>query len=106
MYIKVSHEMGRVPISVISIIGDIDSSNHEQLVQIAYQEIEDGARYILIDLAGVRFTSSAALRSMTQIFNKLRSASIDEKDEELHKEINAGTYSSPYLKLCNRHQRQ
>lgn len=99
MDIKVFHKMGRVPISVLSIIGDIDYSNHEQLEKIAFQEIEDGARFILIDLAGVRFISSAALRSMMQIFEKLRSASIEGSVEELYKEINAGTYRSPHLKL-------
>ena len=71
MNIKVSHEMGRVPISVLSIIGDIDSSNYEQLDRIAFREIEDGARYVLIDLSGVRLISSAALRTITKIFQKL-----------------------------------
>jgi len=99
MNIKVSHEMGRVPISVLSIIGDIDSSNYEQLDRIAFREIEDGARYVLIDLSGVRLISSAALRTITKIFQKLRSLSMDGSDEEMHKKINAGIYTSPYLKL-------
>jgi anti-anti-sigma factor len=98
--ITVSHEKGRVPVTVLSIIGDIDSSNYELLDQIAYQEIEDGARYILMDLTGVQFMSSVAFRSLTRIFKKLRSLSLDESDEEMNKGINAGTYSSPNLKLC------
>ncbi len=99
MNIKVSHEKGRVPITILSIDGDIDSSNYEQLDQIAYQEIEDGTQYILMDLTGVQFMSSAAFRSLTRIFKKLRSLSMDGSDEEMHKGINAGTYKSPYLKL-------
>jgi len=99
MNIKVSYEKGRVPVTVLSIVGDIDSSNYGQLDQIAYQEIGNGAQYILIDLSGVQFMSSAAFRSITKIFKKLRSLSMDGSDEEMHKGINAGTYKSPYLKL-------
>ena len=99
MNIKVSHEMGRVPITALSIAGDIDSLNYEKLDEIAYQEIENGTQYILMDLSGVCFMSSAAFRSMTRIFKKLRSVSMDGSDEDMHNGINAGTYKSPYLKL-------
>jgi len=99
MNIKVSYEKGRISVTVLSITGNIDSSNYEQLDQIAYQEIEKGTRYLLIDLSGVQFMSSAAFRSITKIFKKLRSLSMDESDEEMHKGINAGIYKSPYLKL-------
>jgi anti-anti-sigma factor len=97
--IIVSHEKVRVPVTILAIVGDIDSSNYERLDQIAYQEIENGTQYILIDLSGVQFMSSAAYRSITKIFKKLRSLSKDGSDEEMHKGINAGTYKSPYLKL-------
>jgi anti-anti-sigma factor len=99
MNILVSHEKGRVPVTVLSIVGVIDSSNYEQLDQAANREIENGAQYFLIDLSKVHFMSSAAFRSMTDIFKKLRSLSMDESDQEMHKEINAGKYRSPYLKL-------
>jgi len=100
LIITISHDKGRVPVTVLSINGDIDSSNYEQLDQIAYQEIEDGAQYILMDLTGVQFMSSAAFRSLTKVFKKLRSLSLDGSDEEMRKGINAGTYRSPNLKLC------
>ncbi len=99
MDIKVSQEKGRVPVTILSIDGDIDSSNYDQLDRIADREIENGARYILMDLTRVRFMTSVAFRSMTKIFKKLRSLSMDGSDEDMHKGINAGTYKSPYLKL-------
>jgi anti-anti-sigma factor len=105
MYIQVSHEKGRVPVTVLAIVGDMDASNHEQLDQIAWKEIENGAQYILIDLAGVRFMSSAAFRSIMMIFKKLHSLSMAGSDEEMNKGINAGTYKSPYLKLCKPSER-
>jgi anti-anti-sigma factor len=99
MDISVLHEQGRVPITVLHIEGDIDSSNYEQLDQIADRQIEDGAQYLLIDLSQVTFISSAGFRSLTKIFKELRSRSVDASDEEMHKGINNGRYKSPYLKL-------
>ena len=99
MNIKVSQEKGRVPVTVMSIDGAIDSSNYEQLDQVAGKEIEAGAQYILIDLSEVNFISSAGFRSFTKIFKELRSHFMDISDEEMHKGINSGAYKSPYLKL-------
>jgi len=99
MDITVSHERGRVPVSVLHITGDIDSSNNEQLTQIAFKEIEAGAQYILIDLNKMQFMSSAGFRSLMKIFNKLRSLAKDTSEEEMLKGINTGVYKSPYLKL-------
>ena len=99
MNITVSHELGRVPVTVLHIDGDIDSSNYEQLNQIADQQFKAGAQYILIDLTEVGFVSSAGFRSFTKIFKELRSHSMDGSDAEMHKGINSGVYKSPYLKL-------
>jgi anti-anti-sigma factor len=97
--ITVSHEQGRVPVTVLHIDGDVDSSNYEQLDQIADTQIKAGAQYILIDLTEVGFISSAGFRSFTKIFKELRSLSMDASDQEMHKGINSGVYKSPYLKL-------
>jgi anti-anti-sigma factor len=99
MNITISHENGRVPVTVLHIDGDIDSSNYEQLDQIADTQIKAGAQNILIDLSEVGFISSAGFRSFTKIFKELRSLSMDSSDVEMHKGINSGAYKSPYLKL-------
>jgi anti-anti-sigma factor len=99
MNITVTHEQGSVPVTVLHIADDIDSSNYEQLDQIAEKQIKAGAQYILIDLAEVGFISSAGFRSFTKIFKELRSLSMDTSDKEMHKGINSGVYKSPYLKL-------
>jgi anti-anti-sigma factor len=99
MNITISHEKGRVPVTVLHIDGDIDSSNYEQLDQIADKQIKAGAQNILVDLTEVGFISSAGFRSFTRIFKELRSLSIDSTDEDMHKGINSGVYKSPYLKL-------
>jgi anti-anti-sigma factor len=99
MDITVSHEQGRVPVTVLHIEDDIDSSNSEQLDQIAAKEIESGTHYILVDLTGVGFIGSAGFRSISKIFKKLHSLSADADDGEIRMGVNTGANKSPYLKL-------
>jgi len=99
MDVTISHAQGRFPVTVFQIDGDIDSSNHEELERIVFQEIDAGARYILFDLSKVPFMSSAGFRTFMKVFKRLRSLSEGISEEESHKGINTGTYKSPNLKL-------
>ena len=103
MEIKVSTEHGRVPVTVMHIDGNIDSSTHESFKARADELIQDGARYILVDLAHAPFVSSAGLRALHGIFNNLRSLQPDSNlsDDQVKKGISEGTYKSPHLKLLN-----
>jgi anti-anti-sigma factor len=101
MNIKVSTEQGRVPVTVVHVEGNIDSSTYEAFHSDVEKSIKGGARNILIDLSQVAFVSSAGLRSFNILFNRLRDLSPDVSDEEMHKGISAGTYKSPHLKLLN-----
>ena len=103
MEIKVSTENGRVPVTVLHVDGNIDSSSYDQFQSTAKKLIDEGARYILVDLSHAPFVSSAGLRALHMLFNELRSrnpeANLD--DEQMKKGISAGTYKSPHLKLLN-----
>ena len=101
MEIKVSTEKGVRPISVMHVDGNIDSASYQEFQSKADELIEAGARDILIDLTHVHFVSSAGIRAIHALFNKLRTLVPDVSDEELRKGINAGTYKSPHLKLLN-----
>jgi anti-anti-sigma factor len=103
MEIKVSTENGRVPVTVLHVDGNIDSSTYEQFQSTAKKLIDEGARYILVDLSHAPFVSSAGLRSLHALFNELRSRNPEASvsDEEMKKGISAGTYKSPHLKLLN-----
>jgi anti-anti-sigma factor len=103
MEIKVSTENGRVPITVLHVDGNIDSSSYEKFQSTAKKLIDEGARYILVDLSHAPFVSSAGLRALHTIFNDLRSRSPEANlsNEEMKKGISAGTYKSPHLKLLN-----
>lgn len=101
MEIKVSTENGRVPITILHVDGNIDSSTYEAFQAKAEEAIRNGARYILVDLSHAPFISSAGLRAINNIFNELRSQHPDANlnEEDVKKGISAGTYKSPHLKL-------
>ena len=103
MEIKVSTENGRVPVTVLHVDGNIDSSTYEQFQSTARKLIDEGARYILVDLSHAPFVSSAGLRALHTLFNELRSRNPEANlsDEQIKRGISAGTYKSPHLKLLN-----
>jgi anti-anti-sigma factor len=103
MEMKISTENGRVPVTVIHVDGNIDSSTYEQFQSTARRLIEEGARYLLVDLSHAPFVSSAGLRALHSLFNELRSRNPDANlsDEQIKRGISAGTYKSPHLKLLN-----
>ena len=101
MEIKVAIENARVPVTVMSIGGDIDSVTYQDFQAKADELISDGARYILVNMTGTAYISSAGLRSLHNIFNKLRSLHKDVNDDELRKKMKSGGYKSPYVKVCN-----
>jgi anti-anti-sigma factor len=103
MEIKVSTESGRVPFTVLHVDGNIDSATYEQFQSTAKRLIDEGARYILVDLSHAPFVSSAGLRALHTLFNELRARNPEANlsDEQVKKGITAGTYKSPHLKLLN-----
>ena len=103
MEIKVSTENGRVPVTVLHVDGNIDSSTYEQFQSTARKLIDEGARYILVDLSHAPFVSSAGLRALHTLFNELRSRNPESNlsAEQIKRGISAGTYKSPHLKLLN-----
>jgi len=51
MEIKVSTENGRVPVTIIHIDGNLDSSSHTKFQARAEELIKGGAHHILVDLS-------------------------------------------------------
>ena len=103
MEIKVSTESARVPVTVLHVDGNIDSSTYQLFQAKAEELIKGGAHYILVDLSHAPYVSSAGFRVLHQLFNQLRSLhpSSNLSEEEVKKGISAGTYKSPHLKLLN-----
>lgn len=101
MEITTTTHNAHVPVSVLHVNGKIDSSTYMVFQEYAEKLIAGGANYLLIDLSNAPFISSAGLRAIHNIFNQLRAIHKDADDDTLRKSMSAGTYKSPYLKVCN-----
>jgi anti-anti-sigma factor len=58
---------GRVPITVLSLEGELDASNFEGLIETVRRLYDGGTRQLLIDLGGLRFMASSGLVALHSI---------------------------------------
>lgn len=99
--IKSHTQNARVPVTILDIAGDIDSSNFQLFQSYVDEQVAQGARHILLNFRDVSRISSAGLRVIHNLFNKLRDIHRDVNDDELRKRMSSGGYKSPFLKLSN-----
>lgn len=99
--VNITTQTARVPVTILHPLGEIDSSNYRTFQSISDETISKGSRYLLIDMAETPYISSAGLRVIHTLFNKLRDLHKDVNDQELQKKMSAGAYRSPYLKVAN-----
>jgi anti-anti-sigma factor len=101
MEITITHEQHRVPVAVLHVAGKTDSDSARKLEEKAMEVIDGGARYMIFDLAEVPYMSSAGLRVLQEVFNKLRALSSDKSDKDTYRQIADGSYQLPYMKIVN-----
>lgn len=101
MNITVSQENARVPVTVLNVDGKTDSASAATLQEKAMELIDGGARYLIFDLSKVPYMSSAGLRVLQAVFEKLRSLSSGESDKETARKVTDGSYQFPNLKIVN-----
>lgn len=103
MDIQVSTKYSHVPVTVMHVDGNVDAQTYEQFQKKAEELIDEGTQFLLIDLSHSKFFSSAGLRALHHIFNKLREKDTKNpvSEEDVRRGISAGTYKSPHLKLSN-----
>src|ERR1044071_7511319 len=103
MDIKTYTEKRDVVVTVIHVDGNIDAATYQAFQSKADELIDGGAHFILVDLSHVPFVSSAGMRALQHIYDRLRKLYPDSdlSDEEVKEGIRAGTYKSPFLKLLS-----
>jgi len=103
MDIKTFTEKGDVTVTVMHVDGNLDNSTFEAFQARADELIDSGAYYILVDLSHVPFVSSAGMRALQHIYERLRNLHPDSdlSAEDVKKGIREGTYKSPFLKLLS-----
>jgi anti-anti-sigma regulatory factor len=67
MLITASKEQGKVPVTVLKLHGDLDSSSYVEVIQKAQEEYDAGARHLVLDLTRVPYMSSAGLMALHSV---------------------------------------
>jgi anti-anti-sigma regulatory factor len=99
--IKSTTRIAYIPVTIVHITGDIDSSNFQIFQSFLDDQVANGSRHFVLDFKNVNRISSAGLRVIHNLFNKLREMHKDVDDDELRKRMSTGAYKSPYLKVVN-----
>lgn len=58
---------GRVPITIVTLAGELDASNYNALIETARQLYDSGTRHLLLDLTDLRFMASSGLVALHSI---------------------------------------
>ncbi len=93
--IRVEQVQRRVPVTVLHLSGSLNLASAEAFEQAAQRAVQQGARYILLDLKDVPTVRSAGLRSVQILYNQLNPKSASSGDG------NKAPSESPYLKVVN-----
>jgi len=80
MEITVTQEKGKVPVSVVHIKGELDTSSYHELVNTAQALYSAGARSLLLDLTDLEFISSAGIASLHIVTKMFRGEKADPED--------------------------
>ena len=72
MNITAEQRAARVPVTILRLQGDLDGSNYLDLVAATKTAQQNGAKYLLLDLTGVPYMSSAGLVALHSAVQLLR----------------------------------
>jgi anti-anti-sigma regulatory factor len=74
MDVSVTTEEGRVAVTVMTVVGDIDASSYRDLIAKGREQFAAGARNLLLDLSGVKYVGSAGLVALHSLAVLMRGA--------------------------------
>ena len=96
--IRVEQVDRRVPITVLHVSGWLNLGSAAAFEAAGKEAVQQGARYVLLDLRDVPAVRSAGLRSVQALYNLLNPKDAPPASASLHE---AGAHKSPFLKLVN-----
>lgn len=103
--ISVSHVEGNIPISVLTLSGELDGSNYFQLIDSAKELKATGNYALVLDMADLRFMSSAGLVAMHNVVMLFRGETPTDTEQgwaalhALEKDRDSG--AQPFVRLAN-----
>lgn len=95
MEIVASQQQGRVEVTVLRVNGRVNTGTAPELQARAEKAIEDGSRYLLLDMRETQSMTSVGLRAIHAIYKRLLGNASDEGAEAANKE----PVKSTHLKL-------
>jgi anti-anti-sigma regulatory factor len=105
MNISVNQTQGRVPVAVLSVQGDLDASNYQELIAKAKELYNMGMHQILLDLSNTSFVSSSglvAIHSIALLLHGEQPPDLEQGWSAIHAvEHGLGVGSQRHLKLLN-----
>jgi anti-anti-sigma factor len=85
--IKSEQAQAKVPVTIFRIGGWLDAQSEPQLLEVAREAYNDGARYLLIEMSELDTITSAGMRALQKVY-----LMYTPKDEH---------FKVPHLKLCS-----
>jgi anti-anti-sigma factor len=95
LIINASQIQGAEPVTVLHLSGHLHGETEPELLDQARQALENGSKYLLLDLSEVDVLTSAGLRAIHNIFNLFT----PKDDVEVIRQHGEEPYKSPYFKL-------
>ena len=97
--IKVEQRIGRVPVTILRLLGSFDTAATKIFEDKTDELIERGSENFLLDLSALTFLSSIGIRSITTLYYELHPEISGEEKGSILKGIRSGEYTAPHLKL-------
>jgi anti-anti-sigma regulatory factor len=92
-------------VAILSLHGDLDASNYQELVARAAQASQSGARSLLLDMSQLRFMSSAGMAALHSLVRMMRGEVAHDMQygwnvfHQMERDIHSGSPSP--LKICS-----
>ena len=81
MEITLSKAKGRMHVDIINLNGDLDAASYKDLIEAAKQLYDGGARQLVLDMADLKFVSSAGLAALHIITKMFRGEEAPDPEE-------------------------
>jgi anti-anti-sigma regulatory factor len=111
MEINIEYTQGSVPITILSLSGELDGSNFKDVISRASNLFASGTRNILLDLSNIRFMSSAGLVALHSTALILRGENPHDPEggwnvfHAIAADRDSGSGKDSHLKLLNPQER-
>ena len=101
LQIAVEQAQGRVPVTIIRAEGVVDAATYQALQTAVDTAYAAGVQYLLFDLTNISYMSSAGLRVLHRLIDRLRDDGSAEVGAASKAGMTSDSLKSPHVKLLN-----